>query len=282
MEVHFYSDPYTFNKIVQPFLMRHPVRNNLILGILDKISQDISTYGDRSPILAVVSHNNEIVLVSTRTPPWNSILSYTENLDAVEFITTELIKKDPNTPGILGPKLAVKRFIEKWTEIKNIKAEVEMNERIYKLIEVNPDTLGSHELISVKKKYKKLVKKWAFEFIVEAMPETPTEQIERSLDRIIIEVKDGGIFLLLDNGKPVSMVRNASLPFCGRLNYVYTPPELRKRGYGTECVAKLSKKLLEEFDYCVLFTDLANPTSNSIYQKIGYRPIMDVDLYKFV
>ncbi|MHA1110922.1 MAG: GNAT family N-acetyltransferase [Promethearchaeota archaeon] len=58
-------------------------------------------------------------------------------------------------------------------------------------------------------------------------------------------------------------------------------PELRKKGYATECVAKLSKKLLEDYEYCVLFTDLGNPTSNSIYQKIGYKPVMDVDLYKF-
>jgi predicted GNAT family acetyltransferase len=30
-----------------------------------------------------------------------------------------------------------------------------------------------------------------------------------------------------------------------------------------------------------LFTDLSNPTSNSIYQKIGYQPVCDFDLYRF-
>ncbi len=85
--------------------MEHPVENNLIIGILDRISEDASTYGDRPPILAVVSHNNEIILVSTRTPPWNSILSYTDNLDAVEILAEELVKKDPKTPGILVQNL---------------------------------------------------------------------------------------------------------------------------------------------------------------------------------
>ena len=156
-----------------------------------------------------------------------------------------------------------------------------MNERIYKLSEVNPETLGNHKFIIAKRKHQNLVKKWGYGFVTEAMPETPLDQIERSLKRAVAHIKEGKIFLLLDDGKPVSMARSVPTAFCGRLNYVYTPPELRRKGFATECVAKLSKKLLEEFEYCVLFTDLANPTSNSIYQKIGYKPVMDVDLYKF-
>jgi len=33
--------------------------------------------------------------------------------------------------------------------------------------------------------------------------------------------------------------------------------------------------------FCALFTDLANPTSNRIYHKIGYRPVCDFDEYVF-
>ncbi len=61
-----------------------------------------------------------------------------------------------------------------------------------------------------------------------------------------------------------------------RLNIVYTPPEHQRRGYATACVAALSQHLLDSGrSFCFLFTDLANPTSNSIYQKIGYRPVCD-------
>jgi len=67
------------------------------------------------------------------------------------------------------------------------------------------------------------------------------------------------------------------------VNFVYTPPELRRRGYATECVAKLSKYLLEEGNkFCFLFTDLIDPISNSIYQKVGYRSVIDVDEFQFV
>jgi hypothetical protein len=63
---------------------------------------------------------------------------------------------------------------------------------------------------------------------------------------------------------------------------VYTPPALRGRGYATSCVAELSRSLLEEgFRWCCLFTDLANPVSNSVYLRIGYRRIEDFAEYRF-
>ncbi len=281
MEVQFYTEITEFFKQVKPFLNDFPVENNLIYGILERIVKNPQIYGEDAPVLALVRDHDNIVLVSIRTPPWNTILSYTEHLDAVDAFTEELAKKDPQTPGILGPKPAVQRFKHIWVELKNAKVEMGMNERIYKLTEVNPETIGDHEFIIARRKHKSLIRQWGYEFIKEALPETPLEQIERSLDRVAKQIDQGKIYFLLDNGKPVSMVRDASMEYCGRINYVYTPPELRKRGYATECVAKISKKLLETYDYCVLFTDLANPTSNSIYQTIGYKPIIDIDLYSF-
>ncbi len=64
------------------------------------------------------------------------------------------------------------------------------------------------------------------------------------------------------------------------VNAVYTPPEWRGRGYATSSVSQLSARLLEEgYEFCVLYTDLANPTSNAIYARIGYRGVRDFALY---
>jgi hypothetical protein len=66
------------------------------------------------------------------------------------------------------------------------------------------------------------------------------------------------------------------------VNFVYTPPEFRGRGYASNLVAHLSQELLDEGrKFCFLFTDLANPVSNSIYQKIGYRPVSDSERWEF-
>ena len=64
---------------------------------------------------------------------------------------------------------------------------------------------------------------------------------------------------------------------------VYTPPALRNHGYATACVASLSQLLLDEgHEFCTLYADLSNPTSNSIYKKMGYRPIRASTAYEFI
>jgi uncharacterized protein len=69
----------------------------------------------------------------------------------------------------------------------------------------------------------------------------------------------------------------------GRIGSVYTPPEYRRKGYATACVAALSQKLLDEgCERCFLLTDLANLTSNHIYQEIGYIPVCDWHEYSIV
>ena len=61
-----------------------------------------------------------------------------------------------------------------------------------------------------------------------------------------------------------------------RVGFVYTPARSRRRGYATACVATLSQALLDQGNqYCCLYADLANSTSNNIYQRIGYRPLCD-------
>jgi predicted GNAT family acetyltransferase len=67
-----------------------------------------------------------------------------------------------------------------------------------------------------------------------------------------------------------------------RIGPVYTPPDRRGRGYASNLVAEVSRRQLASGrNFCFLFTDLANPTSNHIYQTIGYVPVVDVDQYSF-
>jgi predicted GNAT family acetyltransferase len=81
-----------------------------------------------------------------------------------------------------------------------------------------------------------------------------------------------------DDGQLVSMAAQGSqTPSGAGINLVYTPPTFRRRGYASACVAALSSHLLATgHAYCCLFTDLANPTANTIYQRIGYRPVCEM------
>jgi predicted GNAT family acetyltransferase len=82
----------------------------------------------------------------------------------------------------------------------------------------------------------------------------------------------GGFFIWTDGGEPVSFAGAGSLTPNGiRIGPVYTPPSLRGRGYATTLVAELSQLLLDRGRrFCFLYTNLANPTANAIYERIGY------------
>jgi predicted GNAT family acetyltransferase len=96
------------------------------------------------------------------------------------------------------------------------------------------------------------------------------------------EDPNGGL-VFWEDGETVSFAGYGGLTPNGiRIGPVYTPPELRGRGYGSALTAALTQQLLDGGRrFCFLFTDLANPTSNSIYQRIGYRPVSDVDAWAF-
>ena len=94
----------------------------------------------------------------------------------------------------------------------------------------------------------------------------------------------GGLHLWeVEGAGPVSMANaTGATPSGIRINMVYTPPELRRRGYASACVGALSQAMLDAGRrFCFLYTDLANPTSNHIYQELGYRPVADADTYDF-
>ena len=66
-----------------------------------------------------------------------------------------------------------------------------------------------------------------------------------------------------------------------RVQLVYTPPEHRNKGYASACVTSLSKQIRDEGYRCILYTDLGNPISNSIYRRMGYRAVVEWIQYRF-
>ncbi|WP_042382465.1 GNAT family N-acetyltransferase [Streptacidiphilus melanogenes] len=97
-------------------------------------------------------------------------------------------------------------------------------------------------------------------------------------------VADGRLLLWQDEtGRPVSMVGwSARVAGQVRVAPVYTPAELRGRGYAGAVVTQASRELQRSgAEQVLLFTDLANPTSNALYQRIGYRPLGDHTVVEF-
>jgi predicted GNAT family acetyltransferase len=127
-----------------------------------------------------------------------------------------------------------------------------------------------------------LVVGWAKAFQEEALHTSPSDEEALAWTRTRIGngevylwvLPDGAIVSLVGTTRPVSHVISIAP--------VYTPPELRGHGYASRSVAALSQHLLDRgWQRCSLFTDLSNPTSNSIYQQVGYRPVRDFHEYDF-
>ena len=85
------------------------------------------------------------------------------------------------------------------------------------------------------------------------------------------------------DGTPVSMAgRTPMVAGQIRVAPVYTPAHLRCRGYAGAATVEVSRAALAAgAAEVLLFADLANPTSNGLYQRIGYRPVADFAVYDF-
>jgi len=285
MRAIFYEDANEFYDLVYPFLLNHEVENGLLFRISNSLKINTQTYGKSPPLMFSIIENETIKLISVMTPPFDLLISYTTDLNSIEILVEELLKRKVSIPGVLSFNEAADKFTKLWCKGNSLESKLLRRERIYKLTKVSEETLGNKQFSVATKPHQPTVLKWAREMMIEALLEVTEEELLRNNNNLKDEFKhkNSQIFLLFEDKVPVSMARMAGkTPHGHSINLVYTPPSLRGNGYATECVAKLSKHLLEEgSEYCFLFTDLSNPTSNNIYQKIGFRPIIDENHYKF-
>jgi hypothetical protein len=158
--------------------------------------------------------------------------------------------------------------------------KLDMALRIYELRKViaPPDVEGAPRLAT--NTDLNLAAEWMDRFSVDVGDQADPPSARQTAER---KIAAGQLLLWERNGLTVSMAAVArKLPHGVAISQVYTPPEHRRHGYATACVAVLSQQQLDAGQqYCCLYTDLANATSNGIYQKIGYVPVIDCAYYAF-
>jgi uncharacterized protein len=259
------------------FLGAREAEHNLILGLTSRLRVAPSLYGEPA-YFAVVEEGGRVVGVSMRTPPHNLILSELDDLGAIGPLLEDARAKYGSLPGVVGPKEAVAQFAAAWPA----EARLEIAQRAFRADHVDPPTGVSGRMRDYGLSDRELAARWMDAFAEEALPEPPPGTSEEFVDRRE-EDPDGGIVLWEDDGAVVSMAGfGGRTPNGIRIGPVYTPPELRGRGYASALTAAVTKRLLDGgLRFCFLFTDLANPTSNSIYQRIGYEPVSDFDFWSF-
>ena len=287
MKIKRFSTPSEFQSQALDFLVRHEAENNLPIGILNgMIAGEFMEY---DPYLGYVEVAGEPQIAALCTPPYPVILSY-QDPDPEQAIITLLLEDlieflGEGFRGINGPKALAENMKGAWEAISGTQAQLIMAMRIYKLEKVIfPEDVPGAARAAGKADEQLMTTFYAgFNRSVhtgEPDPEIVKKQVDRYLHA---SPKMRGLWFWEVNGEPVSMAGYAGpTPNGIRIGAVYTPPEHRRKGYATAVTAALSSFLLDQgYQFCFLFTDLLNPTSNHIYQQIGYRPVCDVDRYDF-
>jgi predicted GNAT family acetyltransferase len=198
---------------------------------------------------------------------------------AFEKLAQNLFADQWNVPGVLGPSLVAEKFAGAWTKVAGVGCKQGMQRRAFELRKVIHPESTSGALRLATEADVELVAPWIFAFTQEALPGGDMAEARKSA---MSKITERDIYLWED-GQPVGMAGKARPTSNGiAVNLVYTPPAMRKRGYASACVAALSLMLLDAgWKFCCLFTDLSNPTSNHIYQQIGYTPVGDFNEYVF-
>lgn len=209
------------------------------------------------------------------------MLSEVDNPAALPLLAEDVAAFYGALPGLLGPAPEVATFAELWQGMTGQRPQVAMRQRIFRASSATPPVgVPGHTRVASATDRDLLVE-WVTAFHEEAAPEPARSGAEQMVDWLL-RGSSCGFWLWEDQGPAALAGFGGPTPTGIRIGPVYTPPPRRRRGYASALVAALTQHLLAEGRSSVfLFTDLANPTSNRIYARIGYRPVRDVVSYSF-
>jgi predicted GNAT family acetyltransferase len=270
MELRRFDDPAAFFDHARPFLLAHEAHHVLMLSICARLIAAPEAFTD-APYLATVDADGMAVAAAVMTPPHNVVLSLAVP-DALPLIAADLHTRYGTLPGVHGRRDISRAFAERWQEVSGHPFRPGRAMRIYQLTRAIPVTGVAGRFRSATAADRDLLIAWMEAF----GGETGTGGDARRSVEARLSDPERALYLWED-GLPVSMAaQDGATPNGIRVNAVYTPPEYRRRGYASACVAALSQHLLDHgYRFCALYADLANPTSNHVYQAIGYEPVCD-------
>ena len=271
MKVTRLHDVHEFWRQAEPLYTKDPVRHTVALTVLTRVRTGET---DCDPILLTIEDQGAIVGAVFCTPPHPYGLSATP-VAAARSVAEFTAEQGIRPSSAFGEHAAVEAFVTAWHDITGAQHTVGLDSRLYRLAEAEfappADVPGELVIAGPDDLDAMFELKRGFDLETEQR-----EPLERPALRASLAAGNGyGIWRV--EGRPVSLAM-ASKPAEGmsRVSSVYTPPDERGHGYGSAVTAGISRWAIDQGAAdVVLFTDLANPISNSIYQRIGYRPVTD-------
>ncbi|MDQ1446306.1 MAG: hypothetical protein QOI20_2770 [Acidimicrobiaceae bacterium] len=253
------------------FLASDPVRHNLILTLL----QTRIATGEAGRYWTVRSGGRVAGVVVQSPLDFRATLTPMGE-EAVVAVARAIASDGIRLPGINAEAAAAACFAGTWAEVAKTPATPFNGQRIYEMKVLDPPLGVAGTPRQAGSPDRNLLLGWFDTFRAEVAedPRPNAEAVDRRLAA-------GQVWLWEDCGATSMAVVTAPVEGVVRVQAVYTPGEARRRGYAAALVGALSARLLEQGWRPILYTDLANPTSNSLYRRIGYRAVAECIGYRF-
>lgn len=283
MKVTLLDSASEFLKQTEPLRAADPFRTNILGSVASSVASGSRTY-EKYFWWTIANEKNEVIGAAMRTAPHGMLFSPMPK-EALRELAQKVSQHDLELPEIGGPSAVVSEFLSAYqnTGTSQSKRPVEESghELLYTLNELNIPSVPGKMENATRDDYQKIYA-WLVEFGNEVglILHNLDESIEAGLNRGSLK------FWRLGN-EIVSMAGHAPLVETpsgkvGRIGPVYTPLMHRRHGYAGVLTATLSQELLDQGVRTMLFTDAKNPTSNSVYQKIGYELLDENRKFRFV
>jgi hypothetical protein len=266
-----YEGPRSFLAVAGEFLRSRPVLHNLILTIVDRrlTESEQGRYW-------VAFRGAEVVGVALQSPLTYPATVVPMEPEVAAAVVDAIADSGSNLPGVNGDVSTAASFAGRWTERRRTAAVPTQGQRLYELAELNGIEPVDGRFRQADARDRSLAVRWMQEFDTEA--HVQPRDVESFIDSALLSSR----VWLWDAGGPVSMaVGSKAIEGVVRISGVYTPKEERGYGYAAACVHGLSSLLVDAGYRCILYTDLGNPTSNSIYRRIGYKAVSEGICYRF-
>jgi predicted GNAT family acetyltransferase len=276
MRFTFTTDADEFADRTAAFVEAH-IECNVLATVLSDVCEGM--YRDRRPRFAYgCEDDGRVGFAALRTPPW-PILASGLSPSLSEAFVRQWMERDGEPPGVNGERDTSRSIAAAWGALTGGRTRCRMRAALHTLEQVTePPRPAAGELRLAILAERELLIEWMELFVGEAGLGSGTRAAAMGDAR-----PARGRLLVWCDGAPVSMVGlQPAVAGVVRLGPVYTPVEHRRRGYAGSAVAAVSRQALSEgASSCMLFTDLANPTSNKIYAQVGYRRQADWEEHEF-
>ncbi|MES3036267.1 MAG: hypothetical protein V4736_00045 [Bdellovibrionota bacterium] len=269
-----------FLKFAGDFLYQAEAENSLLIGFAEGSIKHspppAATY------LCWVKDDN-VVSATARfgVGPNYLLLTSSPQLALVDYVNY-LAELKIKLSGVAGPSATSQFFAEKWKLVTSSDMRLGMTQKLYQLDTLIPPRPVAGTIIQADESHISILTSWFISFIKETIPHELPSKAEAKV-RVEKFISDGRVFVWKVNDSAVAMAFGNRPTKNGiTVSYVYTPPENRKNGFASAVTAGTTDYYLKSGKkFVILYTDAVNPTSNQIYQGIGYYHISDSKLFYF-